>query len=1290
MLFPERPPSIETLNVTCTTDTISLTNLKIVPAPGQPPCSNAASPFYSSCTTPAPVGGNVSATFLISGTALAASMSHASLTCVICSIVDPAAAAAVAASTGIRVYPNYRTAQTTQPISVQIEPSVLPQLASVLLESSTTPGTFYVIGGPLQGSTVSLPSSLLATCQADSSTALLNATSPSWSSTSTILPCPAALDALLQLALAQQASSLPPLPLSSTIFTSRHLLLIFAPFSLFPTPPATLTVTVGAASCATNYIHPSGALASITTPPYSSLCPPTSDCQDLILPLALSITNRTFVSASVFSTPVQAVYPPLIPGDNSALLGAGGASPQLAAGLALVGLAFPQPLLASAVQSIPPKDASGLRLSQACISTDFAPAEQCLVVNGTQQPLLSISSGKVCAWGSKGDCLPCDPTKALCPGGAILLPKPGWWAPFTTSPPTEVVACPEPDSTLRCPGSASTPVTESGLYGCGLGYRGQTCAVCDVGFFASAGRCAQCPRFSSAAASSIAPIATFAAALLALALPLMLIVFLSHACSSQGSGTRVSFTSVAWPVLQLLIWAWSSVQGLAALFTQAQDIAPSQFFIDLFKGLSALQFQGITLNPACVLGSPPFAAFWGAFYAVIVLLVALVGGALRKAAAEASAAKPRVTLPALPTTSSSFSLSLFLSIAAGSCITIGYGALTSLFFNTAVCTVPASMSVSSYLTCQSDGTALAASGVTDIPYNDLLSALQSPLAASKNGGSAVLQATLHVSVLASDAFQVCGERNHKPARWAAMCMLVVFSAGVPCACLLALWLQGSQRHAAAKLGAGPDKEKAGTESDPPTLPPPASFSAVLLSALLDSTFRAPYEWLTCFQLGVLGCITGFLSAVRANLPLTSFIAWQASLGGLCVLSACLFFLLPQAFAKQHAWKRPGIIMLYLVTAATAGLNALLRGGMGVSSAQKLVAAYSIVGLSLLLVVVLLGSWLQSLCPTVCAGSCGRKRKPLCDIVEPIPAALTATSALPANGPAGSDPSAFSIENPVLVEEATWCAIVDENGDQYWYCAATQASEWALPPGAITQCGWRLSAGQWVNAATGLTQSTAPTVTPTLASQWSLKNDPAAAPEAQKRRRGRRRRSKRTEAAASDPPPPEQPAVWERVTPENPLEPPYWHQRSTGESAWTLPPGAQTSCGWRHQGELQQWHHAETGAVSLAPPSASSPTDAALERARERLAALREGHEEGREWVRGEGERAWVQPSSGAVLEELPGDARTACGWWRSRALNLWIHSGSGATSALPPALSSAQANSLIQAHLRVMEAARQL
>jgi cytochrome c oxidase subunit 2 len=70
----------------------------------------------------------------------------------------------------------------------------------VLLESSTTSGTFYVIGGPLKGGTVLLPPSLLAACQSNDSTAPLNVTAPPWSAPSAVLTCPSALNALLEVA----------------------------------------------------------------------------------------------------------------------------------------------------------------------------------------------------------------------------------------------------------------------------------------------------------------------------------------------------------------------------------------------------------------------------------------------------------------------------------------------------------------------------------------------------------------------------------------------------------------------------------------------------------------------------------------------------------------------------------------------------------------------------------------------------------------------------------------------------------------------------------------------------------------------------------------------------------------------------------------------------------------------------------------------------------------------------------------------------------------------------------
>ena len=77
--------------------------------------------------------------------------------------------------------------------------------------------------------------------------------------------------------------------------------------------------------------------------------------------------------------------------------------------------------------------------------------------------------------------------------------------------------------------------------------------------------------------------------------------------------------------------------------------------------------------------------------------------------------------------------------------------------------------------------------------------------------------------------------------------------------------------------------------------------------------------------------------------------------------------------------------------------------------------------------------------------------------------------------------------------------------------------------------------------------------------------------------------------------------------------------------------------------------------------------------------------------RSNGQRVWRRErGKREAVVELPLGARTECGWWHSTASGLWMHAGSGATADAPPPLSKAEADKLIRAHLRAMEAAEAL
>ena len=134
-----------------------------------------------------------------------------------------------------------------------------------------------------------------------------------------------------------------------------------------------------------------------------------------------------------------------------------------------------------------------------------------------------------------------------------------------------------------------------------------------------------------------------------------------------------------------------------------------------------------------------------------------------------------------------------------------------------------------------------------------------------------------------------------------------------------------------------------------------------------------------------------------------------------------------------------------------------------------------------------------------------------------------------------------------------------------------------------------------------------------------------------------------------------------------------------------------------------WVHSGSGALRCLPPP---PTDTLREKAVEsalgrraeysRFLSGEEGQEGGegglfKRGKRSNGQRVWRRErGKREAVVELPLGARTVCGWWHSTASGLWMHAGSGTTADAPPPLSKAEADKLIRAHLRAMEAAEAL
>jgi hypothetical protein len=616
-----------------------------------------------------------------------------------------------------RLLPRYGEI-TTLSLPLVVLPAQQPLLAALVAESRAVAGTFRVISGVGAGTVLPLllPPARAAGngtsygATASNSSSAAGALPSSWDSRAlAALPGAAFLAPLLELlapySAAPAVAEATPAQLSTTLSSSAHLLLLFGG-SAPPFDAATLNVSLNGFPCGVNWVAPSGAVASVTTPPLATLCgTQTSDCGTAVMvvrrggrdPLedvlaALVGAGRPSRRSGGDAPPpalllLPAAYPPLpLPAPPTA--------PEL------VGLSLPD-LLAYARAATPA--GAGIRLAEACTDPAYAPAENCALVGGRAPP--PPPNGTVCAYGAGAACAPC-PSFALCPGGATLLLRPGFWAPLPSSPPDDVVACPPP-AAERCKGweltaGAAAAAAWAADYLCGPGYTGAACSGCARGFFPAQGACLACPSLSSQWAFLIPPL-QFLGGLAAAGV--LLFIAARRALAQQRGGKPPPFFgeggSVS-SVMALLLWAWGAAQTLSALFSQAvADGSVPRALVGVFAGFSALQFQGVTLAPACNPGGDRFASLWSAAaaaYGVVAVgglcILALLAG--RRAAAAASA--PPLLLRATH--------SLL-----GLCATfflVGFGALVGNAVNALACTAPTPLSVAAYAATSGDGAALSA------------------------------------------------------------------------------------------------------------------------------------------------------------------------------------------------------------------------------------------------------------------------------------------------------------------------------------------------------------------------------------------------------------------------------------------------------------------------------------------------------------------------------------------------------------------------------------------------------
>ena len=841
-------------------------------------------------------------------------------------------------------FPRYPALAPLPPLPLLSLPPALPALAAVLAESRAVPGLFRALGGVAAGRgpwEVGAPEG-----------------APSWASPASAAP--AAVARLRQRALEDALAGATPAPLNASLSGATHILLLLpasAPHTFASAPPA---VYLGGVPCAFNWASADGLIASVTTPALSLLCGASfngTDCgrAPLVVGFAPPGSAADVLDALGASPPsapplpplpVPAAYPPLAltPAPWSAR-----ALPQLInASAPLLALPLPALLLA-----IAPATASGVGLLLATACTDYAPAASC--APGLPPP----ATGPACGWGLGDGCAPC-PATASCPGGNVIYPLPGYWAPQLSSPPAEVAACPAPGALTRCPGWSAP----RGANLCGAGFSGQLCTVCLPGYFQAEGSCLACPLLS-ALMSQLQPILVFAAGLLGFG---ALMVGVAHWILWRGGAkpTLRGAHSSSDAVASLLVWAWMSAQSTAALFAQARRNAPPEL-LTVFSALASLQFAGIAYAPACY-NAPPLQAFWAAVVGVGIavaatglglLMMGVWGGGGRVLRAGSAAA-----------------LGALLVQGAGLALTLGYGAFSSLFMGLLICLPAKPMTLSDYALAASDGRALRlALGGGAPSISALRASAASPAVAQQLGLQGALSTTIPVQQLASDPYTICFEGPHAAAWPVAVALTVSFTLGLPLVGLGALWAAGRckglrrwlarrrmpagaayKRPRSLALRGGAASKAAATGAEPPfpTAPLPA-----LLASLEDSTIHPRAAWFSFYQLFVVALFTGGSAVLSQLTSLGPAAALSAALA-LVALGSAYLVLRVRPHRPAHAWKGTVLAALFALSAATCVLTAVMQGQRSGSGTAGTAVASVTMALGLLTVALLLGGWLRSL------------------------------------------------------------------------------------------------------------------------------------------------------------------------------------------------------------------------------------------------------------------------------------------------------------------------------------------
>ena len=734
-------------------------------------------------------------------------------------------------------------------------------------------------------------------------------------------------------------------------------------------------------------MSPDGAFASVSTPSYSALCASSgagstaTDCgvAQLVLsghpwsvPSILAVASEGRVGdAAALSLPLYfatAYAPTLVGFDWGAAYAAARADTAYARSgilpssspfnsLGAIAIGSTGALVSAAASA---STGVGFRVLQACTDPIYESATVCSAA-AAASVFKSISG---CPYGAGDQCRPC-PVGAMCPGGFTLLPLPGYWIPLSTSGPGDLVKCQEPGASARCPGwrdvSTSSSMNE---IGCGSGYRGPGCAACSPRFFLGSGECTACPELGAGALLAvIGPILLFVGVLLGAS---AILIYVVHLLGATWKNAAIASASIA-------AWLWMAGQSSASAFRVTQAFAP-KYVAKFYVALTSLQFQGISLPPACY-SSPPYmdAYVAGGVGLLLMLTVALsavvishepVSQAVEEVAKEGSDGDGDGNGNDAPQQAQQ---THFRALAiACTLLKLGYGPMSAAFSDTLACDTPSTQPVRVYLNLAHDGAALRAAldnpsspvsaalslsllsgsvaGLAKATVSDLERAVGNPVYSAAYGLDAALSAPISFALVLSDSFSVCFEGAHRPA-WitsAFVGFLIIF--GLPA---LGLWAANVLTYQcagrlASRIMHYTMREGATREPDAPVVAPARTafdtLQRAVLTSLVDVDIRRDSTWIPAAQQTMLVTLSVSASfAARATSTVTF-----SGLMGLSIIAPLLYAgaaLWKDPYRGSARWKGPAEAALAILSAVTAGCSLVIflsRGDDRVGSTVSIV------------------------------------------------------------------------------------------------------------------------------------------------------------------------------------------------------------------------------------------------------------------------------------------------------------------------------------------------------------------